>query len=126
TYIFAGLVIHNSKVVGSSPTPATISSIDSKTYVDNSLLRFVDLNDESFIYSVHVGRKLVRETVGATTPRSRAKIRLELAVKNEVWARITPEINRHQTCNSEGIVRSDQSSRRRNCAVAIHPSRALG
>ena len=65
TYAFAGIVIHNSKVVGSSPTPATISSIDSKTYVDNSLLRFVDLNDESFIYRVHVGRKLVSETVGA-------------------------------------------------------------
>ena len=64
-------VIHNSKVVGSSPTPATISSIDSKTYVDNSLLLgLVDLNDESFIHSAHVGRKLVSETVGLATPRS--------------------------------------------------------
>ena len=57
--------IHNSKVVGASPTPATISSIDSKTYVVNSLLPgLVDLNNESFIYSAHVGRKLVSESAG--------------------------------------------------------------
>ena len=47
-------MIHNPKVGGSIPPPATISSIDSKTYVDNSLLPgLVDLNDESFIHSAH-------------------------------------------------------------------------
>jgi len=50
--VLAEMIIQNSKVVGSSPTSATISSIDSKTYVVNSLLPgLVDLNDESFIYT---------------------------------------------------------------------------
>ena len=50
-YVFAGMMIHNPKVGGSIPPPATISSIDSKTYVDNSRLPgLVDLNDESFMY----------------------------------------------------------------------------
>jgi hypothetical protein len=67
--VLAEMIIQNSKVVGSSPTPATISSIDSKTYVDNSLLPgLVDLNDESFIYSAHVGRKLFIETVRPKLP----------------------------------------------------------
>ena len=62
--------IHNPKVGGSIPPPATISSIDSKSYVDNSLLPgLVDLNDASFIYSAHVRRKPVSETVGPKLPR---------------------------------------------------------
>src|SRR5262249_31443578 len=90
TYIFAGLVIHNSKVVGSSPTPATISSIDSKTTSTILYSPALLISMTSPLYSVHVGRKLVSETVGATTTLSRQTTYLKSVGSNPVWVRIPP------------------------------------